>query len=52
VALASAAQWNYAAGARPVPSSKTMFLSIFGVLLISLAVLVVVAIAARLTLGD
>jgi hypothetical protein len=29
-----------------------MFLSIFGVLLISLAVLVVIAIAARLTLGD
>jgi hypothetical protein len=29
-----------------------MFLSIFGVLLISLAVLVVIVIAARLTLGD
>jgi hypothetical protein len=29
-----------------------MFLSIFGVLLVSLAILVVVAIVAKLTLGD
>jgi hypothetical protein len=52
VALASEAQpTRSVAGARG-QCRRTMFLSILGVLLVSFVVLLVVALAAKLTLGD